>query len=199
MSCVMSGVISSVLSAIILDSLKVESLVLSSGSEQSSSLNIFLTIYTGVFTCLLLRLLDLTVSVCRSSGCGGGGCDECGGGDDECGGGESGGGGGESESDGDSGIGDRVRERDEGDLGCAGGVITSCFISPCGLGGGGGVFKGVGGGVSVECSVECACLAWLEGFLALDLDLDLFGGCQPITGLALFSGLMGFNLSIFIK
>ena len=45
-------------------------------------------------------------------------------------------------------------------------------------------------------SVECACL---EGFLALDLDLDLFTGCQPKTGLLLFSGLRGFNFSTFIK
>ena len=71
-----------------------------------------------------------------------------------------------------------MRECDEGDLGCAGGAIISCFISPCGLGGGGGVFIGVGGGVSVE----CACLAWVDAFLALDLDLGLLGGCQPITG-----------------
>ena len=60
-----------------------------------------------------------------------------------------------------------MRERDEGDFGGLGGVITSCFMSPSGIGGG-GVFKGVGGGVRVEC------IAWVEGFLLLDLGFDFF-------------------------
>ena len=56
---------------------------------------------------------------------------------------------------------------DEGDFGGLGGVITSCFMSPSGIGGG-GVFKGVGGGVRVEG------IAWVEGFLLLDFDFALF-------------------------
>ena len=59
---------------------------------------------------------------CRSSDCGG--CDEWAGGGESEGDGDSG--------HGDGGHGDRVKERDDGDLG---GVITTCFIFFCGLGG----------------------------------------------------------------
>ena len=45
-------------------------------------------------------------------------------------------------------------------------------MSPSGIGGG-GVFKGVGGGVRVEG------IAWVEGFLLLDFDFALFFGFQP--------------------
>ena len=66
------------------------------------------------------------MAFCRSSDCGGGGDEWAGGGESE-GDGDSG--------HGDGGHGDRVKERDDGDLGGAGGVITSWFVSFCGLGG----------------------------------------------------------------
>ena len=64
------------------------------------------------------------------------------------------------------GNGDRVRERDEGDFGGLGGVITSCFMFSSSCIGGGGVFKGVGGGVRVDG------IAW--GLLLLGFALALF-------------------------